>query len=108
MDSLQWGQEGSDVLRRLVALSLTQKMSHRLLLGRQLTEEPLGGQSLPVSSESVSSCLETFAPSQPFCLGALEKGEEEEQGAEEEEEGGHTHPGPCWDGIFLWAELETK
>lgn len=60
-----------------------------------------------MSPERVSRCSETFAPSRPLGLGALEEEEEEEQGAEEEEDGARTHPGPCCGGL-LWAELGTK
>lgn len=59
----------------------------------------------------VSYCFEAFALPRPLCLGALEQ-EEEEKGGEKEEGGGCTHPGPCWDRLFVgWSRnksLEEK
>lgn len=56
----------------------------------------------------MSYCFEAFALPRPFCLGALEQQEEEEKGGEKEEGGGCTHPGPCWDRLFVGWSLAKK
>lgn len=56
----------------------------------------------------VSYCFEAFALPRPFCLGAPEQEEEEEKGGEKEEGGGCTHPGPCWDQLFVgWSQNKS-
>lgn len=57
----------------------------------------------------MSYCFEAFALPRPFCLGALEQEEEEEEkGSEKEEGGGCTHPGPCWDRLFVgWSRNKS-